>query len=173
MNYELRIKGLPRSHALATQTRSIWKQASGVRGQSLFEVMFAIGMSALIITSIVVLAGNAISNSTFSRNKALAGRFTQEAIEWLRSQRDTDWEAFLDKASTSTWCLPSLDWSSAKIGVCGDGDVISSNSNFKRELNFIVVDSGNVESKAKVYWQDGKGFHEVSTVTNFTDWRRQ
>ena len=57
------------------------------KGQSLFEVVFAVAVSALIITAIVILAGNAVSNSTFSRNKALAGRFVQEAIEWLRKER--------------------------------------------------------------------------------------
>ncbi len=142
-------------------------------GQSLFEVVFAIGVSALIIITITVLAADSISNSTFSKNKALAGRFVGETVEWLRGQRDADWDTFYSYSATNTWCLPSLDWASAKVGACGDSDTISSNSNFKRELNFIGIDSGNVESKVRVYWQDGKGLHEVSTVTNFTDWRRQ
>lgn len=142
-------------------------------GQSLFEVVFSIGISALIITAIVILAGNAISNSTFSKNKALAGRFAQETVEWLRGQRDMDWDEFAARAATPTWCLPSLDWAFAKVGICEDTDTTSSNSNFKRELNFITVDVGNIESKVKVYWRDAQGLHEVSTVTNFTDWRRQ
>ena len=143
------------------------------RGQSLFEVVFAIGVSALIITGIVVLAGNAVSNSTFSKNKTLAGRFTQEAVEWLRGERDADWDGFYLNSSTSTWCLPSLDWNLAKIGVCSANDTILSNANFKREVNFTQIDIGNVETKVKVSWQDGSGLHEVSTVTNFTDWRRK
>lgn len=143
------------------------------RGQSLFEVVFAIGISALIITAIVILATKAVSNSTFSKNKALAGRFTQETSEWLRGQRDANWDDLAEKAQTPTWCLPSLDWGLAKVGICGATDTISSNSNFSRELNFIVIDAQNIESKVKVYWQDGQGLHEVSTVTNYTDWRRQ
>lgn len=142
------------------------------KGQSLFEVVFAVGISALIITAIVALATNSIANSTFSRNSALAGRFVQESIEWLRGQRDSDWELFLDRAQVTTWCLPSLDWNSALVGTCADATILT-NSIFKREINFTVVDVGNIELKAKVYWTDGKGLHEVSAVTNFTDWRRQ
>lgn len=143
------------------------------KGQSLFEVVFAVGMSALIITTVVVLAGNAVSNSTFSKNKVIAGRHTQEAVEWLRGERDADWDTFFSFAATAIWCLPMTDWNLAKAGVCGPTDTISSNPNFKREVNFTQVDSANVETKVKVYWQDGRGYHEVSTVTNFTDWRRQ
>lgn len=143
------------------------------KGQSLFEVVFAVGVSALIITTIVVLAANSVANSTFSRNKALAGRFTGEAIEWLRGQRDADWDFFLDKAQTETWCLPDLDWDLAFTGACADTATISRDANFKREINFNMIDLGNIETKIIVYWTDAKGLHESSTVTNFTDWRRQ
>ena len=144
---------------------------TSMAGQSLFEVVFAIGMSALIITAIVVLATNSVANSTFSKNKALAGRFAQESIEWLRGQRDVDWDLFYSNTSVSPRCLPELNWNLS--GPCGDTDTITSNTNFKRELSFTQVDSGNVEAKVKVFWSDGRGLHEVSTVTNFTDWRRQ
>lgn len=141
------------------------------KGQSLFEVVFAIGVSALIITAVVVLASNAVANSTFSKNKALAGRFTQEAVEWLRSERDSDWDTFYANAALTSRCLPSLDWS--QQGPCGPSDTLTANENFKREATFSVVDISNVEVKVRVYWEDGRGLHEVSTVTNFTDWRRQ
>lgn len=143
------------------------------KGQSLFEVVFAIGMSALIIITIVVLAGNSVSNSTFSKNKTLAGRFVQEATELLRGERDTNWDNFYSDAATPKWCLPSSNWSSALPRACNATDTITSNSNFKREVEFNRVDSGNVEAKIRVFWQDGRGLHEVSSVTNFTDWRRQ
>lgn len=143
------------------------------KGQSLFEVVFAVGMSALIITAVVVLAANALSNSTFSKNKALAGRFTQEAVEWLRSQRDENWDNFYTRTLTTTWCLPDVDWAEAKVGICGVADTILANSNFRREVNFTEIDASNIETKIKVYWEDGRGLHETSTITNFTDWRRQ
>ena len=142
-------------------------------GQSLFEVVFAIGMSALIITAVVILGANAVANSTFSKNKALAGRFTQETVEWLRSQRDADWEAFAGYTGIQKRCLPELDWDSAIPNGCGESDIIVTNANFKRELTLTQIDSANIQVKVRVYWTDGRGIHENSTVTNFTDWRRQ
>lgn len=143
------------------------------KGQSLFEVVFAIGISALVIITVVVLAANSVANSTFSKNKALAGRFVQEATELLRGERDADWDNFYSDAATGTWCLPSSEWSSALPRSCGDNDTLSANPIFKREIEFVRVDSGNVKTTIRVFWQDGRGLHEVSSVTNFTDWRRQ
>lgn len=140
-------------------------------GQSLFEVVFAIGASALIITAVVILATNAVSNSTFSKNEALAGRLTGETVEWLRGQRDADWDTFYANTAITPRCLPTLSWN--LTGGCGEGDTISSNTNFRRELLLTHIDTQNVEVKVRVYWEDGRGVHEISTVTNFTDWRRQ
>jgi len=41
-------------------------------GQSLFELVVAIAISALIIVAMVSLAVNSIQNSNFAKNKALA-----------------------------------------------------------------------------------------------------
>ena len=67
-------------------------------GQSLFELVVAIAISALIIVAMVSLAVNSIQNSNFAKNKALASSYAQEAMEWLRGQRDSGVDAFISKA---------------------------------------------------------------------------
>lgn len=147
------------------------------RGQSLFEVVLALAISVLIIVALVALAASAIRNTTFSKNKTLATRYSQEATEWLRGERDADWTVFYTRAANPLYCLKSLSWAEATIGACTAGQEIDSTP-FKREVGFdrtVVVVGGLpknvVETEIKVYWQDAQGIHEVKSVTNFTDWR--
>lgn len=142
------------------------------KGQSLFEVVLALAVAALIIISIVALATISIRNANFSRNQSLATRYAQEAIEWLRGQRDEGWDAFTTRALTPLWCLKSLSWTDAIIGGCGSSGFIS-DTIFKREISFTILDASNIDTEVKVYWQDAQGLHETKTVTTFTDWREQ
>lgn len=141
------------------------------KGQSLFEVVLALAVAALIIIAIVALATISIRNASFSRNQSLATRHAQEAIEWLRGQRDEGWDTFAIRALTSPWCLKSLSWPGA-VGGCGSSDFIP-DTIFKREISFIILDASSIDTEVKVSWQDTQGLHETKTLTTFTDWREQ
>src|SRR3990172_5630766 len=104
-------------------------------GQSLFEVVLALAIATIIIVAMVALASSAIRNSNFSRNKTLATRFSQEATEWLRGERDADFTVFETRALIPLYCLPSLSWASSSIGSCSSGQEIV-NSIFRREVTF-------------------------------------
>lgn len=141
-----------------------------ISGQSLFEVVVALAVVTLIIIALVALASTSIRNVDFSKNKTLATRYSQEAIEWLRGERDFDFDAFYQKALTPTWCMDTLVLDD--IGQCDTTEVIAGTI-FRREAAFSIINSANVEAEVNVYWEDAQGLHEVKTVTNFTDWRTQ
>jgi Tfp pilus assembly protein PilW len=52
------------------------------RGQSMFELVVAIAISALVIVTIVSLTTISIRNSNFSKNKSLASTYAQQATEY-------------------------------------------------------------------------------------------
>ena len=139
-------------------------------GQSLFEVVVAVGVFALVIAAIVGLSTSSIRNTTFSRNNSLATRYSQEAVEWLRTQRDTDWVSFHAKAISvpPTYCLKELSW--ADIGDCGALDAIPETSLF-RQVDFSDVTATSVTATITTYWTDSQGLHQVEVSTEFTDWR--
>ncbi len=141
-------------------------------GQSLFEVVLALGVVTIILVALVTLAALSIRNTTFSKNRNSATRYSQETVEWLRGQRDDDWTTFAVRAQTPTWCLPTLDWDTALIGRCGagPGDFVLGTI-FKREVSFTIIDATTIEAVIKVYWDDAQGTHETRTSTNFTNWR--
>ncbi len=146
---------------------------SARQGQSLFEVVVALGISALIIVGLVSLVSNSIRNSTFSKNKTVAARYSQELVEWLRGQRDNEIATFETNVQTPVWCFSTLAWSN--IGTCLVGEEIAGTP-FKREASFsstTVNGKTLVQADVVVYWEDAQGQHEVRNVTNFADWRQR
>ncbi|MDP1709994.1 MAG: hypothetical protein Q8L28_00025 [bacterium] len=144
------------------------------KGQSLFEVVVALAISTLVIIAVVSLAALSIRNTDFSKNKVLASKYAQEATEWLRGQRDADFEIFYADTLTNTWCLRALSFTQA--GVCGSSSKIG-DSAFYREVGFIngLTPNGEtlVEARVRVYWNDAQGSHEVINSTAYTDWRQR
>jgi hypothetical protein len=144
------------------------------KGQSLFEVVLALGVITAICVGIVSLAVSAIRNASFSKNKTLAGRYAQEVTEWLRSERDTDFNIFEDNIITSPRCFPSLNWT-GRVGSCGESDNIAGTPLF-RVIEFTTnTISGKtvIDASVRVYWDDAQGAHEVRSTTSFSDWRQR
>ena len=141
-------------------------------GQSLFEIVLALAITTSIIVALVALTATSIRNTTFSKNKTLASRYSQEATEWLRGERDANFSAFSSQAATPLYCMPSLSW--AIIGACASGQEIV-NTLFRREISFsssLVNGKTLIQASVRVYWSDAQGLHEVRSVTNFSDWRQ-
>ena len=136
-------------------------------GQSLFEIILALAITTLIIVAIVALTSTSIRNTTFSKNKTLASRYSQEATEWLRGERDTDFSVFETRALTSLYCLPALSWGSATIGACASGQEIA-NTPFRREISFtssVISGKTLIQVSIRVYWSDAQGLHEIGRAS--------
>lgn len=144
------------------------------KGQSLFEVVVAVGISALVVTGIVFLASNSIQNSSFSRDKTLASLYVQQATEWLRKERDQNTNVFeskatFDQSNDVTYCLNDLEWPNSP-GACSSGAVIGGDTKFIRRITFPACSpctANLVEVNVTVAWKDSKGDHDVSSSTNF------
>lgn len=144
-----------------------------LRGQSLFEVVFAVSIAAVIIIGVLSLVPRLVSNSDFSKNNALATKYALESTEWIRQQRDKEtWNTFYSRASDSPgsdYCLENLNWGSFPCGFI--------NNIFERTVNLtqVTVTQGGrdylgVEAKVRVRWTDGSGTHEVLDVSRYFNW---
>lgn len=150
-----------------------------MKGQSLFEVVVAIGISALIITAIVALVTNSISNTTYSRNQSAADNSAQQLLEWLRGQRDNNIQGFLNQidpvlGGSSVYCFKNLDWTMRTQCLANRDEI---NGRFLRQAVFtnLTATPGqtvfNVE--ITVTWTDSRGDHKIINSTNFSDWRQR
>jgi len=146
-----------------------------IQGQSMFEVVVAIFIISLITVGVIVVSTNSVANSAFSRNGTLAGRYSQEGIEWLRDEESINTTLFKTRIAQSTFCLNNLSWTNT--GVCASGEEITgSNGVFNREAvltNSLISGKNVIQAEVRVYWVDSKGRHEVKSVTNFSDIREK
>ena len=140
-----------------------------LKGQSLFEVVLSLAIISIIIVALVYLSSDSVSNTTFSKTKTEASKKAQEAIEWLRSQRDADWDDFTSKvAPPGKYCLDDLDWNNA--GVCAVDDYLP-NSILVRDLTLSTTAANRITAEVVVSWKDSDGTHQTRVVTDFTNWR--
>ena len=141
------------------------------KGQSLFEVVFAIGIAAIVITGVTIVATISVRNSTYSKNNAIATKYTQEQLEWLRGQRDAGWIAFTTNIGPA--CSGTFSW----------GAECLVDSLFKRKATYTCKDSSEnnvactpsavmVDVTVEVSWSDSQGNHTVNSSTRFTNWNR-
>lgn len=138
------------------------------KGQSLFEVIVAVAISTLIVTAIVSLATNSIQNTSYSRDKTLASDYVEEAMEWLRQERDnnTQFKAKATETAGKSYCLDDLSTWPA-LSDCTTDQFISG-TKFKRTLAFPSYSGGVVEATVTVSWEDSKGSHEVTSSTELS-----
>lgn len=134
------------------------------KGQSMYEMVIAIAIVALSLLAFVGLIISSLSAANYTREKSRANSYVQQALEWLRTEKDADWGAFYTNASGNTggMCLGSLTWS----GGCG-----ISGTNYERRAYFTVSSGDKVNVRIEVSWSDARGRHVSEGSTSFTDWR--
>ncbi|OGM13703.1 hypothetical protein A3A76_02585 [Candidatus Woesebacteria bacterium RIFCSPLOWO2_01_FULL_39_23] len=163
--------GLPRTNAPRYPIG-----VSSVRGQSMVEVVFAIGIAAIILTTVVSVSVSSVRNSTFSKLNSQANRYAQDLSEWLRRQRDLDWATFKAKANTTgiTYCFKTPNptaWPAS--GVCGSSDFMTGTKFIRQAKLSLPSTDPLVLSEVTVSWTDSQGTHSVVSITKLVDWRAQ
>jgi len=133
-------------------------------GQSLFEVVFAIGVMAIILVGVVSLATKSVQNSSFVSSNAIATKYAQEGLEWIRGQRDQSWTNLTSRIGTTNLCQSPLNsWG----GTCP-----ISGTYFTRRSVLTLINSSTIDAAVEVLWTDSSGTHTVRSVTRFTNWNR-
>lgn len=142
-------------------------------GSSMFEVVLALGVMTIIVVGVIILTLFSVRNASFARDKNLASKYAQEAIEWLRGQRDQNISNFLIIAQSPEYCLDQLSFNN--VGSCDQTEFIQG-TKFVRSLTFeksLSMGKNIVNAKIIVSWEDSQGYHEARSTTDFTDLREQ
>lgn len=171
-------------------------------GQSLFEVIIALGVIALILTSVVFLSTRSVTTSDYAQKRSEATQLAAETIEWLRLER-RDWNDFRFFVSTGgyirdyqrVWCLVDLsfNWPPSIPAYCSPVDYISGSEVYRREAEFSCYETtwglpnplGGVNCsdpnrvnlisvKVRIYFGDSQGKERrVNSDTYFVDLKEQ
>ncbi len=73
-------------------------------GQTLLEVMVALGAATLIMSAIVAVVISSLSNEQFGINQNQATQFAQEGLDVLRNTSQSNWGTF--SGYSNYYCLP-------------------------------------------------------------------
>lgn len=131
------------------------KSSFAEQGQTLVEVMIALGAAILIITSLVAGVATAVRNTRFSKNQALATKYAQEGMEEVRIYRDqNDWDTFKSELN------------------CEDPpDLETLPPPFNRVIDCHLEEEEKMKVAVTVSWTEGRRTHKSELTTYLTKWK--
>lgn len=140
-------------------------------GQSLLEVLVALGIVLLVILALVRAAVVSIRNADFSKKQAQATSYAQEGMENIRAFRDSNWDGFWVVATGATYCLVGA----IPSGNCPAPTCLTLGNVFTRCVKIETVDSTLGKERAKVTvtvsWTDSVGIHKSELISYFSKWQ--
>ena len=130
-------------------------------GQSLLEVMVSLGVTTLVLTSLVSAVVVSIRNARFAKNQSLATKYAQEGIEKVRIYRDQNaWSDFITVGVTEA--------------NCGDEGLVgfSVPSSFNAVIDCVedLLIPEKVQVTVTVSWTEAGRTHQSQLTTYLTEW---
>ncbi len=120
-------------------------------GFSLVEVLVFITILGLFFVAAISVTTFSLKNMKINEHKILAAHYAEEGIEWVRNEKENDWETFISKAGTH--CLTDLtNWGASND--CGSSYAVGTPPFFRRVATLNNL-GPQVEVEVAVYWIEG------------------
>lgn len=140
---------------------------------SLIEVLVFVSVISVFFVSAAAVVSIILRNMKVTEHKLIGTRYAEEAVEWLRSEKETDWNTFVAHAPLSTgteYCLNTLNWSSAQCNY-------TMNNMFKRTVSVSSQQSSDgfkyqVNAEVVVEWQEAGKTYQIPIDTVFSVWEQ-
>lgn len=140
-------------------------------GQSLVEVVVAVGAMSLLLVALLALVVLSIKNSRMAKDRTQAVALAQGGVELMRAYRDFSWIEFSGVARFDEYGLPE-DWT-VETGLssnCDDVDLIS--DFYRRCVRAQMITPEVAEVAVRVAWQEGSQWYETIQTTRLSVWAR-
>jgi type II secretory pathway pseudopilin PulG len=138
-------------------------------GFSLMEVLVFTAILSMFFVATATIVTYMLRTAKINEHKILATRYAEEVLEWMRAERDIDWNAFsgrADSAGSTVYCFNSEPpaWSAASCGYGLD-------SVFKRSATLTSFSASGyvyqVNVAIRVEWLEGGKLYTVPLNTTF------
>jgi prepilin-type N-terminal cleavage/methylation domain-containing protein len=136
---------------------SKWQMANGkwqiLRGQSLVEVLAALGIIAIVVSAAAGIIVTSLNNVESAKNKTLSTKYAQEGLEAIRELRNKNYTQF--RNYTGIYCLGSIP---AVLNLRSSSCTAPNVANFIRLVQMEQDGCGINVAKVTVSasWSDGK-----------------
>lgn len=144
------------------------------RSFSLIEVLIFVSiLSVFLIIAVTVIIAS-MRQSTLKVNMLKATHYNEQLLEWIRSEKEIDWNAFVGNAGNATYCFKDVAWSTWPPAVtCSSYDL---GGMYKRYVVFTTTLSSGVptqvEAVVHIEWKEGGNDYSTRLETLFTIWEQ-
>lgn len=136
-------------------------------GQTLIEVLVALGTSVVIISAITVAVLSSLSNVEFEKNQSLATGYAQQGMEIVRSMRNNNYGVF--KTLSNTYCLAKTCTTLTTIPGDDCGPLSGSFCPGKQNVDLFVREVTIDTSQNNDCVASGTHFTEATTTVSWSD----
>ncbi len=131
-------------------------------GQMLVEVLIALALFVIIITSVITIFFNGQLSAVDNSKVREASSISRNGIEAVRFIRDANWENMLDGQY-------GLEFSGGQWQFNGTSDVVGE---YTRTISISTEEENVKKIVSQVTWEDGRlGQQEVKLATFLSDWK--
>lgn len=139
-------------------------------GQTLAEVVVAIGVVVLLVTGLIFGTSITLKASQYGKARSQAIQYAEEAIEMTRTLRDSGWTTFLTYGAVTprSWCLSKSGAWTAMSGSC----TVNIDNVYTRTVTFTWDEiATKMQVDVAVSWTDGNKTYSVPITTYVTQWK--
>lgn len=133
---------------------SINKKLNRQSGLSLLEVLIFVSIVSVFFIAAGSVATISLRDIKSDENKIYATRYAEELLEWIRGEKEEDWDVFRTTRAVGVWCFhqKTLVWPTG-AAACTANQLID--SRFKREANLTPSGTTRVNVTITVSWFEG------------------
>ena len=153
------------------------------KGFSLIDVLVAITIVVLGISSLTTLNSFVVRNQRRSAERAEAIKFSQESMEWFKIMRQRlSWDAFyqvlLADGSPGVYCLTVLPQEMGEFinlanRACDQDEDEILGRPFLREIHYTLPDPDTIVVRVLVRWTDGTQELTTESTSTIKKWNEQ
>lgn len=140
------------------------------KGQSLIEVIVAVGMISVLLVALLALVTLSLKNSRLAKARAQAVSLAQEGVELMRAYRAYNW--------STMYSLADADYTLPQNWVVADGlslpcdNEVNINGIFWRCVRLDIIDANEISSVVTVGWTEGGQDLSTTQSTQLSLWER-
>ena len=134
-------------------------------GQTLAEVVVALGVVVLLVTGLIVSTSVTLKASQHGKARGQAVQYAQGAVEMARALRDSSWTTFFLYSGTSQCLNKAGEWT-VMDGSCP----FTIDDLYARAVTFTWNDP-KMKVDVVVSWTDGAKVYSAPLTTYFTQWK--
>jgi len=158
---------------------------NNVEGFSLIEVIIFIAILSMFLVTAAAIITVSMHQNSLQINKVRAVHYNDQLLEWLRSEKDRDWNTVTEKAtslpggSVYCFCTEDVSWATASIKADkSDCCPTPLSLLFKRYValsSSVFAPSGfspssQIEVTIDTDWQEAGNSYSTKLHTIFTPW---